>query len=122
MHLHYDLIIQTLFVFKFLAQEIPLFRKQRETSETIYFQGYLNDNLSDTPSEIKDVVDCFDDSGDDSLNSTDSKIIRYGEKNKVVMSSSDYNTDEATDNCWSEIDVQPCLQMFFFCIFHLQMF
>lgn len=61
----------------------------------IYFlQGYLNDNLSDTPSEIKDVVDCFDDSGDDSLNSTDSKIIRSGEKNKVVMSSSDYNTDE----------------------------
>lgn len=49
------------------------------------------------------------------------KIIRSGEKNKVVMFSSDYNTDEATDNCWSEIDIQPCLQIFF-CIFRLQMF
>lgn len=77
----------------------------------IYFQRYLN-NLSDTPSEIKNVVDCSDDSRDYSLNSTDSKISRSGEKNKVVMPSSDCNTDEATDNCWSKIDIQPCLQMF----------
>nr|KAF6330296.1 hypothetical protein mMyoMyo1_012287 [Myotis myotis] len=91
---------------------MPSLRKRKETNETDALPEVFNDNLSDIPSEIEDADDCFDDSGDDSTDSTDSEIIRPVRKHKVAVLSSDSDTDEATDNCWSEIDTPPHLQMF----------
>nr|KAF6314909.1 hypothetical protein mMyoMyo1_008684 [Myotis myotis] len=91
---------------------MPSLRKRKETKETDTLPEVFNDNLSDIPSEIKDADDCFDDSGDNSTNSTDSENIRPVRMRKVGVLSSDSDTDEATDNCWSEIDTPPRLQMF----------
>lgn len=72
---------------------MPLLRIRRETNKTDTLLEIFNDNLSDIPSEVKDVDDCFDDSRDDSTNSEITSPVR---KNKVVVFSSDSNTDEAS--------------------------
>lgn len=112
LQLHYSFVIQIV-VFKFLVLlEMPSLRKRRETNETDKLLAIFNNDLSDILSEIEDGNDCFYYSWEDSTNSVDSEIIRSVRKHKVAVLSSDFDTHKATDNCWSEIDTAPCLQMF----------
>lgn len=62
---------------------MPLVRKIRDTNETDALpEVVFNYNLSNIPSETKDVDVCFDDSRDDSTDFTDTEIIRPSRKDK----------------------------------------
>lgn len=49
-------------------------RKRRETNYTDTLLEVFDNNLSDTPSEIKDANDHFGDSRDNSTSSTDNEL------------------------------------------------
>ncbi|XP_046828834.1 uncharacterized protein LOC124428617 [Vespa crabro] len=98
------------FVFKFLALlEMASFRKEMETNEAEILSEVFDDNSSDVPSENEDADDSFEDCEEDS---SDSEIITPVKKSKLAVFSSDSNTDENNDNCWSENDILRRLQMF----------